>query len=268
VFAATPATASPLDRPIDGSSTAVVVAHPDDEAIAFGALLSKLPGVHVVLVSDGAPADCADAFRYGFAHAASYAACRQAEMEAALAVAGIAPSALVRLGIPDQDTARNLASAASRLAALFAEWQVATVLTHAYEGGHPDHDAVAFCVHAACVLSRRPPAVVEAPLYHLGGEGWVLQRFCDGRDEVVDPLGEEERERKARMFACHASQASVLRPFSCAVERYRRAPAYDFSRPANGGRTLYARQDWGLDPAEWPSLVRAASRDLGLPVAS
>src|SRR6185437_9724842 len=40
------------------------------------------------------------------------------------------------------------------------------VFTHAYEGGHPDHDAVAFAVHAACRLSDIPPAIVEMPYYH------------------------------------------------------------------------------------------------------
>jgi LmbE family N-acetylglucosaminyl deacetylase len=42
-----------------------------------------------------------------------------------------------------------LAPVARRLADLFARKGTGIVLTHAYEGGHPDHDAAAFAVHAA-----------------------------------------------------------------------------------------------------------------------
>src|SRR4029077_3455583 len=52
----------------------------------------------------------------------------------------------------DQQAAFRLAELARRLAALFAERGIAVVLTHACEGGHPDHDAVAFAVHGAARL--------------------------------------------------------------------------------------------------------------------
>ena len=48
------------------------------------------------------------------------------------------------------------------------------VLTHAYEGGHPDHDAVAFAVSgggAARGSDAADTTVVEMPFYHAGPGG-------------------------------------------------------------------------------------------------
>lgn len=44
------------------------------------------------------------------------------------------------------------------------------LVTHAYEGGHPDHDAAAFVARAALDLLRRSgrpaPRLLEMALYH------------------------------------------------------------------------------------------------------
>src|SRR5262249_51185210 len=157
---------------------AVVVAHPDDETIGCGATLRRLPLVRVVHVTDGAPSNMIDAVRLGLSSRESYATVRSAELTAALALAGGPPWHHRRLGLTDQTAAFALEELVHRLEPLLC--QASIIMTHAFEGGHPDHDASAFAVHAACALIARRgrcPQIVEMPLYRASGDGWALQNF-------------------------------------------------------------------------------------------
>ena len=51
----------------------IVAAHPDDDVLGAGALLTQASKAAVVYVTDGAPRDGADARAHGFADAAAYA---------------------------------------------------------------------------------------------------------------------------------------------------------------------------------------------------
>src|SRR3954470_1794609 len=122
----------------------LVAAHPDDDVIGAGALLARAPDTRVVYVTDGAPRDGRDARAHGFAGPAGYAAARRREAEDALDCAGISPAQVVHLGFPDQGATFALDRVADALAAVMAADPPALVLSHPYEGGHPDHDATAF----------------------------------------------------------------------------------------------------------------------------
>ena len=266
------ALADPARSDIPAARIAVVVAHPDDETIGIGAQLPRLTGVTIVHVTDGAPRNMADAAALGFSNPEGYAAARRRELKAAMALAGVPPEALVGPWVSDQEAAVNLGGIARRLSALLAERRIEAVVTHAYEGGHPDHDACAFAVHAAAALVARdgapPPAIVEMPLYHAGPDGRAMQRFpalsVVETHEIMLALGDEARRLKARMYAAHQSQGRVLAMFSCEAERFRAAPAYDFTALPNGGRLLYEQHDWGMTGARWQALARAAIEELGL----
>ena len=155
----------------------VVVAHPDDETIGLGAQLSRFDDALLVHVTDGAPRDGEDARNYGFASIADYAATRQAELAAALHAGDAARLRRLGLGIPDKEGWRDLAGLVRRIAELLRAEAPAAVFTHAYEGGHPDHDAAAFAVHAACCLVDAPPAIVEMPFYHRRDGRFVTGEF-------------------------------------------------------------------------------------------
>ncbi len=139
---------------IPGDRIVAVVAHADDETIGLGAQLPRMPGIRIVHVTDGAPRNLVDARRKGFATAEEYAAARRRELEAAAALAGVPRIRLISLGVADQDAAFNLVPLARRIAELIEREGFEVVLTHAYEGGHPDHDATAFAANAAARISR------------------------------------------------------------------------------------------------------------------
>ena len=261
----------PAHGSIQAGNVAVVIAHPDDETIGCGALLGRMRNATVILVTDGAPRHLSHAQDRGFASAAAYAAHRMAETKAALAIAGLEESALVPLAVADQEAALNLGPLSARLAEICAARGIGVVLTHAYEGGHPDHDATAFAVHAAARLLAAPMLIIEMPFYRLGetalGETVACyQQFPPIRDaiQITVPLDQAERERKQRMFAAHDSQKSVLEAFQLTSERFRPARAHDFSTLPNDGRLLYETFDWGFDGARWRDLTRSALGELGL----
>lgn len=261
-------------RPVIRERVVIVVAHPDDETLGLGALLSRLVDVTLVHVTDGAPRGGEDARRHGFDHPEDYAAARRDELLAATGLAGVPADRLTCLGVPDQGVASCLADTARRLVPLIRDAEV--VVTHAPEGGHPDHDATAFAVHAATKIMCHDdggrgadptgvPVVVEFPLYRLGPDGgWLRQSFADGRGAAVLRLSPAERDLKRRMIAAHWTQRETLEGFGAADEPFRAAPVYDFTEWPNGGALLYERYGWGLTGARWRELVVAAQVELGL----
>ena len=239
-------------------STLVVAAHPDDEVVGLGAQLPLLrPRVHVLQVTDGAPRDMRDARTHGFATREAYAEARRRELLSALSLAGIGPERTSVFGIPDQEAWLDLAGMTRRLAELLTWLRPECVIAPAYEGGHPDHDAVAFAVWAACaVLSRaglRVPVALEFPLYHAGVDGAMTTgRFVGGGPAaLVLRLNEEQQQAKRRMAACFSSQQAVLSAFALDVERFRAAPERDFRLPPHAGTLYYESQPWRVDGARW-----------------
>ena len=233
---------------------AIVVAHPDDETIGAGAMLPLFRRLVLVHVTDGAPRNLADANAHGFDSAPAYATARQAELDAALRVAGVSP-VRVALGAPDQGASDALAPLTSALQDVLTRHGVAVVLTHPYEGGHPDHDAAAF------IASRARAQILEFASYHadLAG-GLAIGRFLPGPDPLRLTLTPAEQARKRRMLDCFTTQATTLAPFGTEWEAFRPAPTYDFAAAPHPGALHYERYDWGMTGARWRSLAAAADR--------
>ena len=233
---------------------ALVVAHPDDETIAAGASLHLLTGLLLVHVTDGAPRTLDDAARAGFATPAGYAAARRAELQAALAVAGCPPRA-VQLGIPDQDASLHMPVIAKNLARLFAQHGTEAVITHAYEGGHPDHDATALAAHLAAPDLAASGGVIEFPGYHAAPDGtFTTGRFLPGPHAITVALTPAEQARKRAMFACFRTQATVLAAFGAETEAFRRAHP-GFRHPPHPGTLNYERWGWEMTGARWRALA-------------
>lgn len=253
-------------RPIAGR-VLVVVAHPDDETVGLGARLAGFERLTLLHLTDGAPEAPDDWRRSGLPSRAAYAAERARELDRALARLCITPRR-VALGVRDQQAALRLAELARRLAPWVAEAEL--VVTHAYEGGHPDHDAAAFAVWAACrsltQAGGRAPVRLEFAGYHLAHGARAAGRFwadaaCPAATARIAP---EALARKQAALRAHATQAQVLAWFDPAVERYRQAPDYDFAAAPPPGAALYDGFGWALTAARWRDLARGALRELGL----
>jgi LmbE family N-acetylglucosaminyl deacetylase len=248
--------------------TAVIVAHPDDEAIGAGALMRELPGVIVVHVTDGAPKHIDAARRNGHGTREDYAKARREEVVAALGLVGIPAARIRSLGYVDGEAALRLVEISYAVAGLLDELRPEVVLTHPYEGGHTDHDATAFAVHLACGVLRREgvpaPVVLELASYHNRNGRRVHADFLpywSVPTRKID-LAPELQLLKQRMFRYFTTQQKVLSSFPLDVERFRVAPRYLFTVPPHDGPLDYERYCTTITGAEWRANAEKALQML------
>ncbi len=234
--------------------TLVLVAHPDDETVGCGVLLQRMREPAVIFATDGGPRDRWFWDQYGTREA--YARQREREARDALGAAGIHDLYFLEGPdgrVSDQELFRQLEPAYVSLSRLAERVRPEALLTHAYEGGHPDHDSCSLLAHQ--LGGERNLPVWEFPLYHRSADGiMVRQEFLpaehtEDRESVVEPTA-DEADRKQRMTAAHESQKHVLAEFTATVERFRPQLAYDYSRPPHAGTLNYEAWQWAMSGAD------------------
>lgn len=233
--------------------TLVLVAHPDDECIAFGALLQRVREPVVVFATDGSPQDPYFWQQYGSREA--YAAMRRKEALESMHAAGV-KDVIFLSELPggeclvDQELFRNLRPAYEMLRDLVQRRMPQALLTLAYEGGHPDHDSCSFLT--AQLAKRFDIPCWEAPLYHRLPDGsGEYQQFIEAPTETVDVKPTPaEQEAKRQMCRAYPSQGDFLTRFRVDVEHVRPQPAYDFTRPPHPGKTNYEVWQWKMTAQE------------------
>jgi LmbE family N-acetylglucosaminyl deacetylase len=246
----------------------VIVAHPADEVVGAGCLISRLGDVSVLHVTDGAPRDMQDAKAAGFAARADYARARREECLAALAIANVPQERVVDLEIPDQQAARCLADLTKKISTFLQQSAPDIVVTHPYEGGHPDHDATAFATHSALRLMKqngfKPPAVFEMGLHPSEDFLAKVPDFLPGTEGETTTLllDAGAKEMKQRMFACFETQRESLDVSPIGPEKFRQPLAYDFTSPPQEGKLHYEKFDWAPTREEWQSLACDALASL------
>jgi N-acetylglucosamine malate deacetylase 2 len=241
--------------PLFTGSVAVVCAHADDETVSAGAQIKYLDSPVLIYATDGAPLNRGP-------DRAHYADTRRRELAEALR-AGEANNAIVlELEFVDQQAGHNLTALTRKLREIFAERRPEVVLAHPYEGGHPDHDAIAFAARAAIEMigSENRPVLWEFTSYHARGNDMVTCEFLPHPDveEVRVVLTPEMQRRKQAMIDAYVSQREVLKNFPLVDEKFRIAPRYDFTEPPHPGKLFYEHFDWGMTGKQFRELAREA----------
>ena len=243
----------------------VLAAHPDDEVIGASTLLARFPDSLVVYLTDGAPRDSRLWTGGPYDSREQYAKVRSAETIRALAYAEVPTENVCWLGAVDQEASFEMPFLAATFAGLLEQYRPNAIITHAYEGGHPDHDTAAAIAQTATTRPAIP--IIEMTSYHAGDGRCVIGEFLEQtpiRDDGVElseiavELSEKDRERKRQMFTAHASQRSVLGSFSIDREHLRPSPGYDFSQPPHAGKLWYESLGWPMTGERWRELTASA----------
>ncbi len=250
-----------LDR---STRCAIVVAHPGDEIVGAGYLISKLDDVHILYVTDGADEQTTKSI----AERTEYAETRKRECKSALALANVPAHRVIDLGLPVHKAAQHLPDLTRTIAAFLQSSGADIVMTHPYEGGHPDHDATAFATHAALRLMThngfRPPVAFEIALHPSADGTTKVPDFLPAYDweTATLVLDDAASELKHRMIDCLVTQRECLKASPGGPERFRKSRKYDFTAPPQPGALYYEKFCSTMGSQDWQSLASEALAEL------
>jgi N-acetylglucosamine malate deacetylase 2 len=240
----------------------VLAAHPDDETIGASLLLSRFSQSTVAFLTDGAPRDTSLWSAGVNGSRDYYARTRKQEALRALHHAGVSEQRVFWLEAIDQEATLEMSILVERLAKLLTEISPAIVVTHPYEGGHPDHDSAAVVARLATSLldNENRPVLFEMTSYHARDGQCVTGEFLHpgSSPEMCFEFSSADRERKRNMMDAYASQRLVLENFPIHQERLRLAPEYNFSEPPHEGKLWYEWMGWPMTAVRWRELATSA----------
>ena len=248
----------------------IFAAHPDDETLGAAAVMMRYPETRVVYLTDGAPRDPQLRSPDAGGSRSDYAKLRSLEAMAAIQIADLGRDRVHWLGAVDQEAIHEAIPEAHHLLQLIREISPDVLITHPYEGGHPDHDAAALIARLASDLLSRSgsaaPDLLEMTSYHARDGRLITGEFLPLSTQL--PLKIELRSaevnRKKLMIGCYQSQWRVLQNFGVDTEMLRLAPLYDFCQPPHAGKLWYECLGWPMTGTEWRSLAAGAINDLEL----
>lgn len=223
----------------------VLAAHPDDEVLGAGAWLSEHSGpLAIAFLTDGAPRRAQ--FRPDGIACGAYRRLRRQEAQQLWRARP--RCSLHFCAIADQALAFHLGHARLWLAALCRRLRPHGLLAPAFEGGHPDHDAVNF------LASRMGIPTWEYALYSQAS-GCRVRNDFPGQPQWRRDISESARAWKTAAFDAYASQRATLAEFDPGCEALRPLPRHDYSRPALNEPAVY--EIWG-----WPWTARQIAARL------
>jgi LmbE family N-acetylglucosaminyl deacetylase len=189
-----------------------------------------------------------------------------------LQCAGLSEDQVSDLGFAAGEVSRNLATLTMSVAAVFREQQPDVVITHPYEGTHPDHDGIAFAVQTACALLEtdgwKAPLRIEAAGYSDWGGAEIVGEFLapSFTEAITVHLSRDRRRLKQCMLERMPTRLKHLRTAPLNREGFRIAPHYDFTQPPQEGVLHYEKSGDPLNGKRWRRLAGDALRALGLAI--
>jgi LmbE family N-acetylglucosaminyl deacetylase len=202
-------------KKLERETSLFLFAHPDDECAIAGTMrqvLTKGAKLHAIWATSGG--------RFGLAER------RESELAQALTILGLPQSRAHLLRLPDLGLMDVLGDASDRVAQIMKEVQPAAVFANAFEGGHPDHDAVNFLAYEARARAGIQPQLFEFPLYNGSGPlrrwRWHINRFPQGNSSALyNLLDDDDIECKYRIMRTYSSQWMFMIPARLALTRSR-----------------------------------------------
>lgn len=244
-------------------------AHPDDDSLIAGTMRTLMAAgkeVHGVWIA------CDRLYgRLGN---------RLKELKNAVGILGLPPERTHVLKFRDLGILTQLDDAADTIAALLSSIRPDVITATAFEGGHPDHDAVNFLAYEAVYRASLPALLCEFPLYNGSGPflhwRWRINDFPESAEQVLHvPLNEDAIRCKHAIMRAYWSQWMYMVPAWLACppakmalpgEPYRACPPdRDHTLPPHKGLLNYERWfcRWmGVCFDDYRRAVWAASRRL------
>ena len=160
-------------------------AHPDDEVVISGTmklLVEAGAAVYAAWTTSG------DKF--------VKREIRESELQRSMDILGLDGSRTHLLRYPDLGMVAMLEEAADSATSLLSDIKPDIIFANAYEGGHPDHDAVNFLAYESSARLGMTPDLFEFPLYNGTGTffrwKWRINHFPPGGPAVLhNPLSDD-----------------------------------------------------------------------------
>lgn len=206
-----------------------VFAHQDDEMDVAGKIVTDMRkgiDVYCVWVTDGSHGGPAEE--------------REKESRAVMALLGVPENRVIFLGFEDQNTYKHLEAINSRLLEITREIKPAEIMSHAYEGGNVDHDAVSF---VSTLAARDVNAIhYEFPDSNIYQGSIMIFQFLPNSETptLYAPLDKELFNLKMKLFDMYPTQSTGLSFYLLGMDKksmkkngepYRVAPDYDYTLP-------------------------------------
>lgn len=242
-------------------SIVIIAPHMDDETLACGGLISRLPHkdqVHIIYATDGmkSPAPVMP----GDSNLPELGEIRINESTAAMQVLGIPAGNLHFLRLPEARLARNLSILRDSLRQLISQIRPDFIFIPFRFDRHPDHLAINHIIVEGQRQSKFQAQIIEYFVYHR----WRLlprkdirayiQEGCLGR---VDITAVSTLKRKA--LDCYTSQTSIFYPWqtrpiltpTLLAEESRNPEFFLYYQPSMPGAAVFSKARLWIRAAHW-----------------